>query len=29
MDLVKKIEEYGTASGKPKATITIVKSGVV
>ncbi|KAK7678701.1 cyclophilin peptidyl-prolyl cis-trans isomerase Cyp2 [Cerrena zonata] len=28
-DLVKKIEGYGTAAGKPKATITISASGTV
>ncbi|KAI0088739.1 cyclophilin [Irpex rosettiformis] len=29
LPLVKQIESLGTASGKPKATITIAKSGVV
>jgi len=29
MDLVKKIESYGTQSGKPKAKVTIAKSGTV
>jgi hypothetical protein len=29
MPLVKRIEELGSASGKPKSTITIAKSGVV
>jgi hypothetical protein len=29
MDLVKKIEGYGTESGKPKAEIKIAASGTV
>ncbi|MBT2396737.1 peptidylprolyl isomerase [Streptomyces sp. ISL-100] len=29
MDLVKKIEGYGTSSGKPKAKVTISESGVI
>ena len=29
MDVVKKIETYGSASGKPSQQVTIVKSGVV
>lgn len=29
MDVVTDIEERGTPSGKPKATVTVVDSGVV
>jgi len=29
MELVRAIEAYGTASGNPKATITIVNSGTL
>ena len=29
MELVKKVESLGSASGTPKARITIAKSGVV
>ena len=29
MDIVKKVESLGSASGSPKSTITIAKSGVI